>query len=166
MNCSSIQIDCAEVMNVFISSVIGIALAYFTTWSYERFKHNRKIKQLRADFQFLESRNDKFDWQHWNIINGKIDSTPIESYMRMKYLYDAEFEFEWIESLKGEIKGNGRLLFDDKIKGILHFFDVDTINYKYRNVFYREINHLGITYEAIFVDAIDEGTKYVMMRKK
>lgn len=166
MNCNLFQFDCAEMMNILISSVIGIGLAYFTAWSYERFKHKRKMKKHRDEFHFLESRNNQFDWQHWDLRNGQIVHAPIDSHMRMKYLEGAEFEFEWIESTGGRIEGIGRLEFDNKIKGVLYFFSHNTINYKYRNFFYREVDHLGVKYEAIFVDATDEGTKYVMMRKK
>ena len=166
MNCSNIHIDCAETINIIISSLIGIGLAYFTAWSYESFKHKRHLQNQRQTFQFLESKNNDFDWQHWDILDGKIADKPIDSFMRMKYLSDAEFEFEWIESQGGRIEGNGRLIFDNKIIGILHFFSHNSINYKYRNIFYREVDHLGKKYEAIFVDAEDEKTKYVMMRIK
>src|SRR5690606_32280161 len=124
------------------------------------------LKNQQNTFQYLESGSNEFDWQHWDIVSGKIADEPINSFMRMKYLNDGEFEFEWIESVGGRIEGSGRIIFYDKIKGILHFFSINTINYKYRNIFYREvINHLGKKYQAIFVDAQDEGTKYVLMRE-
>jgi hypothetical protein len=166
MNCNLLHFDCAEMMNILISSIIGIGLAYFTAWSYERFMHERKMQKLWNDFQFLESKNEEFDWKQWNLQNGQISNAPINSFMRMKYLDAAEFEFEWIESVGGNIEGVGRLIFDNKIKGILYFFSVNAINYKYRNVFYRVVEHMGEKYDAIFVDAADEGKKYVMMRKK
>ena len=146
--------------------MIGPKTGEAYTWSYEQFMHKRKMRKLRNNFQFLESKNEEFDWQHWNLKNGQISNSPIDSFMRMKYLEAAEFEFEWIESKGGRIEGGGRLAFDNKIKGILYFFSVNTINYKYRNVFYRVVEHLGEKYDAIFVDATDEGTMYVMMRKK
>lgn len=166
MNCNLLHFDCAEMINIIISAIIGLGLAYFTAWSYERFMHKRKMRKLRNDFQFLESKNEEFDWKHWDIQNGQISNAPINSFMRMKYLGAAEFEYEWIQSVGGHIEGSGRLIFDNKIKGILYFFSVNPFNYKYRNVFYRVVEHMGEKYDAIFVDADDEGNKYVMMRKK
>ena len=117
-------------------------------------------------FKHLESVNNEFDWQHWNVSDGKIADEPINAFKRMKYLSNGEFEFEWIQEKDGEPQGNGRIIFDNKIKGILHFFSHKSINYKYRNIFFREIEHNGKKYDAIFVDAADEGTKYVLMREK
>ncbi len=153
--------------DIIISLVLGIVLSYFTAWSYERLKHKRHLKDQRKKFQFLQSENKKFDWQHWDIKNGKIVPNPIDSFMRLEYLEDGEFEFDWIESVGGRIEGEGRIIFDNKIKGILYFFSHNSINYKYRNIFYRMVdNHCGKKYDAIFVDAQDEGTKYVMMRER
>lgn len=158
--------NCSEMINIIISSIIGLGLSYFAAWSYERFKNQRNEKNQKEAFQHLESLNNKFDWQHWNVENGKIADNPVDSFMKMKYLNNAEFEFEWIESKGGQPQGSGRIIFDNKIKGILHFFSHNNINYKYRNIFFREVDHKEKKYDAIFVDATDEGYKYVMMRER
>jgi hypothetical protein len=157
--------DCSEIINILISSIIGLGLSYFAAWSYERFKHKRHQKNQREIFQHLESPNNEFDWQHWDVREGKIVDNPIDAFMKMKYLHDGEFDFEWTESKGGVPQGSGRLIFDNQIKGILYFFSHFSINYKYRNIFFREIEHKGKKYEAIFVDAADEGYKYALMRE-
>ena len=72
--------------NVIISSIFGLALAYFATWTYEGFQHRRKTKQQLQKFQLLESKTSKFDWQHWNIENGHVAVQPINSHMRLSMI--------------------------------------------------------------------------------
>lgn len=161
---SSVQFDCAELINMIISLIIGVVLAYLTTLFYDYSKHRREIKEQLEKFQPLESKNDKFDWKHWNIENGLIAKQPIDSRMKLEYEKAGEFHYEWKESENGEIAGEGHMSFDDRFNGNLYFFTETVLSYKYRNVFYRKIKHLDKDYQAIFVDADDQKKNYVMMR--
>ena len=70
MNCKNIQIDCAETINIILSSIIGIGLAYFTAWSYENFKNKRQLKNKKKTCQFLEIKNENFNSKHCNKLKG------------------------------------------------------------------------------------------------
>ncbi|WP_316812864.1 LapA family protein [Pedobacter heparinus] len=164
MNCLPLQLDGVETINIIISAVIGLALSYFAAWSYERFQHRRKMKEQWKKFQHLEGNGTLFDWQHWDVKDGRIAECSIASYMRLKYENVGEFHYQWKEAEDGEIMGEGHMTFDDRFNGNLYFFTTNTISYKYRNVFYRRIKHLERNYDAIFVDADDQNKNYVMMR--
>jgi len=113
-------------LNILISSIIGLGLSYFAAYTYEQYISRRKKKELRATYIVLESVKNSFDWQHWNIIDGKISSQPINSFMRVKYSQDTTLHFEWIEA-DGNVKGNGQLIFDDSVRGKMFYFSFGTI---------------------------------------
>lgn len=165
MNCENIFFDCATIINLIIGAIIGFGLSYLAAYLFESFTNKRNQSKLLEKYKFLESKNDEFDWQHWNIVNGKIANNPIPSFMKMKYLSGKTFSFDWIERKDGSIEGNGKIIFEDEVYGYMHFFSINTIHYNRRNIFYKRFIHQEINYDAIFVDANDQGYKYVLMRK-
>jgi hypothetical protein len=160
--------DLAETINIIISSVVGLGLSYFAAWSYESFVNKRKKRDLERVYRQYESSGDHFDYQHWNIIDGKIAETPLDSFMRIKYRENNVFDFEWIESKNGEVKGTGMLVFDDFVRGRLFFFaNSGSIDFNSRDFVYSEwIEHQMMYYTGIFINAADQGTRYVMMRHR
>jgi hypothetical protein len=164
MNCNNLYFDCSTIINMTIGAIIGFFLSYAAAYFYEKFTNRRKQNILLKEYKFLESREKKFDWQHWNVIDGKIADNPIPSFMKLKYLSNRTFNFEWIESENGRVEGDGKLIFEDEIYGKIHFFSINTIIYNSRDIFYRRITHQGLNYDAIFVNAKDQNSNYVLLR--
>lgn len=161
--------DFAETVNIIISAIIGLGLSYFAAYTYEKFVNKRKKKELEKVYRQYESYNESFDWQHWDIINGKIVDAPIDSFMRIKYRDNNVFDFEWVESSDHSKPPNGKgmLIFDDFIRGQLFFFQYGSIDFNSRPFVYSNyIEHKGEFYTGIFINATDQGTKYVVMRKR
>lgn len=160
--------DFAEIVNIIISSVVGLGLSYFAAWSYERFVDKRKKRDLEKIYRQYESYDNQFDYQHWNIIDGKIADTPMDSFMRIKYRGNNIFDFQWTESKDGSVKGVGILTFDDFVRGQLFFFvKSGSIEFNNRDFVYSDwIEHKSMYYTGIFINATDQETKYVMMRHR
>lgn len=158
----------AEAVNIFIAAVIGLGLSYFAAWSYEKFVNKRKKRDLENVYRQYESVGDHFDYQHWNIVDGKIADNPIDSFMRLKYRENNIFDFEWIESKDGPTIGSGMLVFDDFVRGRLSFFtNTGSIDFNIREFVYSSwIEHKMDHYTGLFINAADQGTKYVMMRHR
>ena len=162
--CNDLSFDYSTIINMTIGAAIGFYLSYLAACFYDRITNKRKQKELSDKYKPLESRDSKFDWQHWTVKNGKIADTPIDSFMRTKYDYDKTFSFEWIESVDGKIEGNGKIFFEDETYGKLNFFSINYIHYDRRDIFYKkEINHKDKSYEAIFVNAKDQNYDYVLL---
>ena len=165
MNCTSLHFDCSAIINMAIGAIIGFGLSVVAAYYYEKFTNKRKQKDLEKTYRFLESKNNKFDWQHWNVTNGKIESSPIDSFKKITYVDGKTFDFEWIESKGGRVEGEGKLFWEDPTHGYISFFSIYTIIYNTRKVFYRRVQHQNEIYDAIFVNAEDQGYNYVLMRK-
>ncbi len=165
MNCDNLIFECATIINLIIGGVIGFGLSVTAAYFYEKFSNKRIQNDLLNKFKFLESKDNSFDWQHWDVSNGKIADTPKESYKKIKYIGEKTFNFEWIESKNGRIEGEGKMIWKDITHGTMSFFSINTILYGNRDIFYRKINHKGIKYDAIFVNAEDQNYDYVLMRK-
>jgi hypothetical protein len=148
-------------LNLFLS----IVTAFLTAFIYEFAIEKRRQKRFRETFSFLESEENKYDWQHWDVRNGKIQDAPIDAFMTLKYTDSKNFTFSWKEPASDKIQGDGYIFWNDLTHGQMSFHRYESLDYNYRNVFFRQISHLGTEYHAIFVNADDEGTKYVMMRK-
>ena len=157
--------DKVEAINIFIASIIGLGLSYVAAYTYEQLVNKRNKTALKEKYKFLESVNNTFDWQHWDINNGKISDKPIDAFMRIKYSHDTILDFEWIESSDGKVQGNGKLIMDDIVRGRMYYFRFESVSYDYRDVFFRQINLHNQPSQALFVNAKEEGTKYVMIRK-
>lgn len=164
--CDSLYFECSAIINTTIGAIIGFVLSIVAALFFEKFSNRRKLKNLEFEFKFLESNDNQFDWRHWNVYNGRIEPAPIDSYMRLKYLEGKKFEYQWIENEKGRIEGEGMLIMEDITHGYISYFSINTISYGNRKIFYRIVNHQNQKYDAIFVDAADDGYKYVLMRKK
>jgi len=149
-------------LNLFLS----IITAFLTAYLYELAVNKRKQNKFRKTFSFMESQSGKYDWQHWDVLNGKISDQPIEAFMTLKYMDNKNLTFSWKEPGSDKIQGDGYIFWDDLTHGKMSFHRYESLDYNYRNVFYREINHKEKTYDAIFVNADDEKTKYVMLREK
>lgn len=149
-------------LNLFLS----IATAFLTAYLYEFAVNKRKQNKYQKTFSFLQSIPDKYDWQHWDIHNGKISDKPIEAFMTLKYTDNKTFIFSWKEPGSDKIEGDGYIFWDDLTHGKMSFNRYESLDYNYRNVFYKQITHQEKTYDAIFVNADDEKTKYVMLRSR
>jgi len=165
MNCGVVGFDCASFANILIGAAIGFFLSWCAALFYECYANRRNETKQRETFQFLESHNDKFDWQHWDITNGKIATSPIDAYKRLKYMQNGQFLFEWKAPDSKDIKGDGYIFWKDITHGRMSFYSHKPQEYNYRNVFYRRIDHQDKKYDAIFVNADDYGTKYVLLRE-
>lgn len=149
-------------LNFFLSIVI----AFLTAYLYELAVNKRRQNKFQKTFSFLESESGKYDWQHWDISNGKINEQPINAFMTLKYKGNKNITFSWKEPGSDKIQGDGYIFWDDLTHGKMSFHRYESLDYNYRNVFYREINHQEKSYDAIFVNADDEKTKYVMLRER
>jgi hypothetical protein len=162
--------DFAEIVNITISTMIGLALSFLTAFFYERRVNNRRAQILRDLYGDFESYRDFFDWQHWDIVDGKLAPKPIQTYMRIKYREDRVLDFQWLEgdpTNTSNVKGYGMLVFDDAIKGKMFFAESNKINFGTRDFLtYELLYHDGLYHMAILVNADDEGTKYAMMRPR
>ncbi len=150
----------------WISLFLSILIAFLTAYIYEFATNKRRENKFRKTFSFLESQTDNYDWQHWDIKNGKIDEQPIDAFVLLKYVHNKNFQFTWKEPESDKVQGDGYISWNDLTHGKMSFHRYESLDYNYRNVFYREIKHKENTYDAIFVNADDEKTKYVMLRKK
>ncbi len=159
-----------EAVNITIGAMIGLVLSFVTAYAYEYLVSRRKEREKRNAFSQLESYNKAFDYQHWNIINGRIADEPINSFMSIRYRENNLFDLDWHTlAVDGKIAdyGSGLVIFDDFIRGELLFFELGRYNFDYRNFIYRPyIEHKGEYYTAFFINAKDQGTKYVMMRRR
>jgi hypothetical protein len=144
-----------------LNVVIGIALSFITAFAYECFINWRKYSKERKEFSFLESA-DEHVWQHYDIDTGKI-TVPVDAFMHLRYIGDKKLKFTWFKADK-KLLGEGYITWEDGIHGKMSAHEYLTSSYRYRNVFYREIQYNDQTYDAIFVNADDEGGKYVMLR--
>ena len=152
-----------DTLNVFI----GIITAIFTAFVYEMITNWREKNELRRTYSFLQSRESRFDWQHWDVTNGQIANFPIAGYMMLKYEGDKRFSFKWKEPDFVEVQGDGFFFWDEVFQGKMSFHRYRSNEFNYRNVFYNKIEHLGKSYDAIFVNADDQKEKrYVMLRKR
>lgn len=157
--------DIAEIVNVIISSVIVLGLSYFAAWSYEKLVNRRKQNELREQYLQYESFFDSFDYQQWEISNGKILDTPTDTVMRIKYrdgrTFDVEIKFN-------DTNTSGILVFDDSSRGQLYFFNTSgTIDFSYRYFVYSPwVEHKLMYYTGIFIDASDKSTKFIMLRHR
>jgi hypothetical protein len=152
-----------DTMMVIIEIIIGIIISLLTAFVYENETNKRKAKILFKKYAFLQSAEHIFDWQHWNINKGKIEAQPIDSHMTLKYDKEKSFSFQWKQAA-GEIAGEGFIFWDNLTHGKMSFYEYEKEWFDYRNVFYKRVLHQNTLYDAIFVNADDQGTKYVMMR--
>lgn len=139
---------------------LGIVFSIITAYVYEYLRSKRKEAVDKQDFSFLESPEEHL-WQHYDIKDGVIVNS-IDSYMHLRYLNGKRLKMTWFE-FDGKPKGEGFITWQDTVHGQLSAHEYSSNSYRYRNVFYREIEHAGSLYDAIFVNADDEGTKYVML---
>jgi hypothetical protein len=144
-----------------VNLCLGIMLSILIPVIYEGLRNRRAKNKDKKELSFLES-PQAYLWQHYDIANGSI-TRPIQSYMHLRYLDDKRFKMTWFGSNKEPI-GEGFITWQDSVHGQMSAHEYPSSSYRYRNVFYREIKHLGKPYDAIFVNADDEGTKYVMLR--
>jgi hypothetical protein len=150
----------------WLNFLLSFITAFLTAYIYELAVNKRKQKKYKKIFSFLESKPDNYDWQHWDIINGKIKDHPIDAFMTLKYTENKNFSFSWKELGVDKVQGDGHIFWDDLTHGKMSFHRYESLDYNYRNVFYRQIIHQEKTYDAIFVNAEDEKKKYVMLREK
>lgn len=157
-----------DTLNVIIEILTGISIgvvaSYWAAFFYEKQVNKTKKNELFKRFSFLQSYESQFDWQHWNIVNGEISENPIQSYMNLKYKGGKTFSFEWEDKTTNE-KGSGYIFWDEVFHGKMSFFEREKNWFDYRNVYYEKIPHRGKEYDAIFVNADDQFTKYVMLRE-
>ena len=147
-----------------INVAIGIVTAISTAYVYEQVTNWRKKNDLRKKYSFLQSIKE-FDWQHWDVSNGKIADSPIAGFMTLKYLGDKLFSFEWKEPGLERVQGDGFFFWDDVFQGKMSFHRYRTNEFNYRNIFYHKVEHLEKKYYAIFINADDQKEKrYVMLR--
>ncbi|MBS1523259.1 MAG: hypothetical protein JST50_19830 [Bacteroidetes bacterium] len=151
------------IIEIISGLIIGIVASFYSASYYERLVNKRKRNVLLEKYGFLQSTEDEFDWQHWKIENGKIAESPIESYMNLKYKGDKTFSFKW-EDKNCKENGSGFIYWDEVFYGKMSFFESEKKWFDYRNVYYEKITHQEKEYDAIFVNADDQGTKYVMLR--
>ncbi len=152
-----------DTQGVIIEIILGISVSWFTAYFYEYRTNKRKGKLLLKKYGFLQSAENIFDWQHWNIKEGEIEANPIQSYMTLKYNGEKTFSFKW-KQVSGVVVGEGYIFWDNLTHGKLSFYEIKKQWFDYRNVFYKRIFHQGTQYDAIFVNADDQGTKYAMLR--
>jgi hypothetical protein len=145
--------------------IIGIITSFFVAVVYEMMVEHRNKKKLRKKYSFLQSNENEFDWQTWKINNGKIAESPINSYMTLKYHEGKMFSFKWKDDDAKE-GGEGYIFWDEIFYGKMSFFEGGKSWFDNRNVFYTLKDHQEIKYDAIYVDAKDQGTTYVMLRPK
>jgi hypothetical protein len=158
--------DPVEAINVGIATLVSIPIAIITAYAYDYFKSRSEARRLKNKYQYLESKDDKFDWQHWDIINGEIADYPVQSFMKIKYGIEKTLEFYWTNNANGQmmIDSGGLLIMDDLVRGKMNFFEFQSLTYDYRDFVYTTIHHNNVKYEGLIVNAKDQGTKYIMMR--
>ena len=100
------------------------------------------------------------------ILIGNIANEPVQSFKKLTYSGESIFDFQWIESREGEIEGEGKMMWKDSTHETMSFFSINTILYGNRDIFYRIIEHGGVKYDAIFVNAEDQNYDYVLMRPR
>ena len=149
---------------IVIDIGFGFLISYFAALFFEYISNRRKIKILLNKYGFLQSGENVFDWQHWNINEGKIEAYPIDSYMTLKYDGQKNFSFKWKTKSGEEILGDGFIFWDNLTHGRMSFYEYEKEWFDYRNVFHKEILHQNVRYNAIYVNADDQNTKYVMLR--
>jgi hypothetical protein len=142
-----------------LTSIVAAMMYSLLVYAYQKI-NNWKI------YSFLSSKDKK--WQHWDVANGKIADKPVNSFLGLDFMGNSTFKICWVENKSPDSKddGDGYIYWNNLSNGKMSFFHYEHNYHNYRDVFYREINHQGICYDAIFVNATDMGTKYVMMRKK
>jgi hypothetical protein len=150
----------------WMNFILSILTAFLTAYIYELAVNKRKQNKYKKTFSFLESKPHTYDWQHWDIINGKIKDHPIDAFMTLKYSENKNFALSWKEPGADKVQGDGHIFWDDLTHGKMSFHRYESLDYDYRNVFYRQINHQEKSYDAIFVNADDEKKKFVMLREK
>jgi len=146
-----------------LTVAIGILFSFITAFLYEWLVSRRKKNKDRNVFSFLESTNEHL-WQHYDIDTGNI-TKPIDSNMHLRYIDDKRLKLTWFKA-DGVLLGEGFITWEDSVHGKMSAHEYSTNSYRYRNVFYRLIEHDGHAQDAIFVNADDEGKKYVMLRRK
>jgi len=152
-----------DILIISIEIIIGLIISFFTAYVYEKKTYLRKERNLFKKYGFLQSGENEFDWQHWNIENGKIAEAPITSYMSLKYKGSKSFSFRW--SINDIEKGSGFIFWDDVFHGKMSFYEEQNKWFDYRNVYYKKIKHKEKEYDAIFVNADDQNTRYAMLRE-
>jgi hypothetical protein len=153
-----------DTFNIIIEIGIGLGISFFAAYIYEKRAYLRRENDLFKKYGFLQSIENKFDWQHWNINDGKIAENPVESYMTLKYKGGKTFSFKW-EVKNSDEKGSGFIFWDEVFHGKVSFFEGKKSWFDYRSVYHEKITHQGKEYDAIFVNADDQRTKYVMLRE-
>ncbi len=157
--------DFAEAVNIAISSIIGLGLSYFAAWSYEKLLNKRKTKELEKYYRQYESSGDQFDYQRYEIVDGKISVEPVDDFMQVKYRDNRTFDFE-IKS-KGN-KTTGQFVFKDFVYGQLYFFnnsgpiDFNSSDFIYSNW----VEHKLEYFTGFFINTTNKATKYVMLRRR
>ena len=94
-----------------INAVIGFFIGVAGTYVYEFFRKRMSANKYRSRYKKLESRPDQYDYQHWNITNGKIVGPPIAAFARLEYDENSTFKFTWTEPGSDQVKGNGFIFF-------------------------------------------------------
>src|SRR6202000_2661487 len=102
---------------------------------------------------FLQSIENNYDWQHWNIKNGIIGENPIKAYMTLKYKNERNFSFKWKDPTSDKVAGEGDIFWEDLIHGKMWFYEYDKHRFNYRNIYHRVIKHQENHYDAIFINA-------------
>jgi hypothetical protein len=152
-----------DTVNLIHEVIVGILTGIVAAVAYEQIVNIRKKRVQYKKYGFLASSKNKFDWQDWKIDGGQINSTPIDSWMKLKYEGDKSFSYEYRNADTKE-SGTGYIFFDEVFLGRLSFWVDQKSWFNYRNVYYKEIIHDGEKYDAIYVNADDQKTKYVMLR--
>ena len=125
------------IVNQFIGFILGRITAFSYDWIIKRIKKNQLLKK----YAFLQSSENKFDWQTWKITGGKIDEKPIESFTTLQYKDKISFRYKWKEC--GEVLGEGIIIWEDSPHGKLSFYEFEKRWFDYRNVYYKLIKHQG-----------------------
>ena len=116
-----------------LNVIIGIITAISTAYIYEKLVNWRNKSVLRKKYGFLESSQNKFDWQHWDVSNGQIANSPIAGYMSLQYEEGKLFSFKWKEPGSEKVQGDGFFFWDEVFQGKMSFHRYRSNEFNYRN---------------------------------
>jgi hypothetical protein len=149
---------------IIISIITGLITSFFAALFYEDFINGRAKKKDKNKYGHFESMNDKFDWVSYPIEEDVIKDVPM-ALNQIRYQGNSQLLFKWKDIGEGkQVIGEGHINWTNEFFGVLTFNATNWFDY--RNVFYKTIEFKGKMQDAIFVNADDQKTKYVLLRDK
>jgi hypothetical protein len=151
-------------IELIIGAIIGYCLSLVASAHYEKRTAKRKADNQRNMFRYLNSKPNTFDYESWKIENGKV-TTSDNAFTELIYSSENVLTFKWISTTDESNKGKGIIMMNDQFRGELFYYFEPHKSFNFRKVYcIPDFEQFGKRYCAIFVNAIDEGRKYVMMK--